>query len=63
MVSLPPAGGFIHTGDESNEGGVIRELQELDGLETGGAADGVQGGERGGKNAALVGTDADGPRG
>ena len=34
MVNLPPVGGLIHTRDES-------ELQELDGVVTGGAAVGV----------------------
>ncbi len=61
MVSLPPVGGLIPTRDESSEGGVVCELQELDGLVTGGAAVGVQGEEQRGKNAALRGTSADGP--
>ncbi len=43
MVNLPPADGLIPTRDEPNEGGVVRELQELDGLMSGGAAVGVQG--------------------
>ena len=38
MVSLPPVGGLITIRDKSNESGVVRELQELDGLMTGGAA-------------------------
>ena len=45
MVNLPPVGGLIPTRDEPNEGGVIRELKEFDGLVTGGAAVGVQGEE------------------
>ncbi len=62
MVNLPPVGGLIPTRDESNEGGVVRKLQELDGLMTGGAAVSVQGEEQRGKNAALRGSGADGPR-
>ncbi|KAF7643464.1 hypothetical protein LDENG_00239040 [Lucifuga dentata] len=46
MVNLPPVGRLILTRDESDEGGVIRKLQELDGLMTGGAAVGVQGEEQ-----------------
>ena len=61
MVNLPPVGRLITTRDEPNEGGVVRELEELDGLVTGGAAVGVQGEEKRGKNAALRGTGADGP--
>ncbi|KAF7651031.1 hypothetical protein LDENG_00117000, partial [Lucifuga dentata] len=61
MVSLPPVSGLILTRDESDEGGVVRELQELDGLMTGGAAVGVQGEEQRGKDAALWGSGADGP--
>ena len=45
MVDLPPVGGLIPIRDEPNEGGVIRELEEFDGLVTGGAAVGVQGEE------------------
>ena len=51
MVNLP-------TRDEG--GGVVRKLQELDGLMTGGADVGVQGEEQRGKNAALWGTSAGG---
>ena len=43
MVNLPPVGGLIPTRDEPDQGGVIRKLQELDGLVTGGAAVSVQG--------------------
>src|SRR4029434_466346 len=59
--SMTPVSGVIPTRDEPNEGGVVRELEELDGLVTGGAAVGVQGEEKRGKNAALRGTGADGP--
>ena len=62
MVNLQPVGGLIPTRDESYEGGVVREIQELDGLVTGGAAVGEQGEEQRGKNAALWGTGADGSR-
>ena len=61
MVNLPPVGGLIPTRDESNDGGVVRELQELDRLVTGGAAVGIQREEQRGKNTALGGTGADGP--
>ncbi len=54
MVNLPPVDRLIPIRDESNEGGVIRKLQELDGLMTGGAAVSVQGEEQRGKNAALT---------
>ena len=37
MVNLPPVSGLIPTRDKPNEGGVIRELEEFDGLVTGGA--------------------------
>jgi len=63
MVRLPPVGGLIPIRDDSNEGGVVCKLQELDGLVTGGAAVGVQREEQRGKNTALGGTGADGPRG
>src|SRR4029434_5897364 len=53
MINLPPVGGLIPTRDEPNEGGVVHELEELDGLVAGGAAVGVQGEEKRGKNAAL----------
>ncbi len=43
------------TRNGSDEGGVVHEHQELDGLMTGGAAVGVQGEEQRGKNAALRG--------
>src|SRR4029434_5972955 len=56
IVNLPPVGRLITTRDEPNEGGVVRELEELDGLVTGGAAVGVKGEEKRGKNAALRGT-------
>ncbi len=39
---FPPVGGLIPTRDEPNESGVVRKLQELDGLMTGGVAVGVQ---------------------
>ncbi len=55
MVNLPPVGRLIPTRDESDEGGVVSKLQELDGLVTGGAAVGVQGEEQRGKNAACRG--------
>ena len=45
--------------DEPSEGGVICNLQELDGLMTGGATVGVQGEEKWRKDAALRGTGAD----
>ena len=45
MVNLPPVSGLIPTRDKPNEGGVIRELEEFDGLVTGGAAVGLQGEE------------------
>src|SRR4029434_7863089 len=60
MVNLPPVSGLIPTRDKPNEGGVIRKLEEFDGLVTGGAAVGVQGEEKRGKNAGLMGTGADG---
>ena len=60
MVSLPPVGGLVTIRDKSDESGVVRELQELDGLVTGGAAVGVQGEEQRRKNTALGGTSADG---
>ncbi len=60
MVNFPPAGGLNPTRDESSEGGVVHELQELDGLMTGGAAICVHGEEQRGKNAAFWGTRADG---
>ena len=50
MVNLPPGGGLIPTRDESGDEGVVRELQELDGLVIGGAAVGVQGEEQRGKS-------------
>ena len=59
MVSLPPVGRLITIRNESDEGGVIRKLQKLDGLVTGGAAVRVQGEEQRGKNAALGGTGTD----
>ncbi len=62
MVNRSPVGGLIPTRDEPNEGGVVCELQELDGLMTGSAAVGVQGEEQRGKNAALERTSADGLR-
>ena len=43
MANLPPVSGLIR--DEPNEGGVIRELKEFDGLVTGGTAVGIQGKE------------------
>ena len=61
MVNLPSVGGLVPTRYESNDGGVVRELQKLDRLVTGGAAVGVQREEQRGKNTALVGTGADGP--
>ncbi len=42
MLSLPPVGGLIPNRDEPSEGGVVRKLQELEGLMTGGAAVGVR---------------------
>ncbi len=45
MVNLPPVGRLIPIRDESNDGGVVRKLQELDGLMTGDAA--VRGESRG----------------
>ena len=45
MVNLPPVSGLIPPRDEPNEGGVVRELKEFDGLVTGGAAVGIQGEE------------------
>ena len=45
MVSFPPVGRLVTIRNESNEGGVIRKLQKLDGLVTGGAAVHVQGEE------------------
>ena len=45
---------------KSDESTVVRELQELDGLVSGGATVGVQGEEQRRKNAALGGTNADG---
>ena len=60
MVNLPPVGGLIPARDEPNERGVVRELQELDRLVTGGAAVCVQGEEQRGKNTALGGSGADG---
>ena len=59
MVNLPPVGGLVTIRDESNEGGVVRKLQELDGLVTGGAAVGVQGEEQRRKNTALGGSGTD----
>jgi len=59
MVSLPPVGGLVTIRDKSNESGVVRELQELDGLMTGDAAVGVQGEEQRRKNTALGGTSAE----
>ena len=61
MVNLPSVGGLVPTRDESNDGGVACELQELDRLVTGGTAVGIQGEEQREKNAALGGTGADGP--
>lgn len=52
-------GSLITISDEPDEGGVIRELQELDRLVTGGAALGVNSEEWRGKKAALRGTGAD----
>lgn len=43
MVNLPSVGWLIPTKDELNEGGVVCELLELDGLKTKGVAVGVQG--------------------
>ena len=60
MVNLPSVGGLIPTRDKPNESGLISELQELDGLMTGGAAVGVLGEEKWRKDAALRGTGADG---
>jgi len=60
MVSLPPVGGVITIRDKSDESGVVRELQELDGLVTGVAAVGVQGEEQRRKKTALGRTSADG---
>ena len=60
MVNLPSVGGLITLGDEADEGGVVRKLEELDRLVSGGAAVGVQGEEQWGENAALGGTGADG---
>ena len=62
VVDLPPVGGLIPTRDESNDDGVVRELQELDRLVTGGAAVGIQREEQRGKNTALGGTDGPGYR-
>ena len=59
MVSLPPLGRLVTIRNESDEGGVIRKLQKLDGLVTGVAAVRVQGEEQRGKNAALGGTRTD----
>ena len=59
MVSLLPVGRLVTIRNESDEGGVIRKLQKLDGLVTGGAAVRVQGDEQRGKNAALGGTSTD----
>ena len=59
MVSLPPVGRLVTIRNESDEGGVIRKLQKLDGLVTGGAAVRVQREEQRGKNAALGGTGTD----
>jgi len=61
VVSLPPVGRLFPIRVEPSEGGVIRKLQELDGLVTGSAAVGVQGEEQTGKNAALGENSADGP--
>ncbi|CAB1441388.1 unnamed protein product [Pleuronectes platessa] len=44
MVNLPPVGGLVPTRDEPNEGGVIRELKEFDGLVTGAAEEDEEGG-------------------
>lgn len=60
MVNLPPVGRLIRNRAESNEGGVVCELQDLDRLLTVGAAIGVQGEEQRGKDMALGGTGADG---
>ena len=59
MVSLPPVGGLVIIRDESDEGGVVRKLQKLDRLVTGGATVGVQGEEQRGKNTALRGLKAE----
>lgn len=37
MVSLPPEGRPIHTGDDLTEGGITHRIQELDRLEGRGA--------------------------
>ena len=59
MVSFPPVGGLVTIRDKSDESGVVRELQKLDGLMTGGAAVRVQGKEQRRKNTALGGTSAE----
>src|SRR4029434_7252880 len=53
MVNLPPVSGLIATRDKPNEGGVIRELEEFDGLVTGGAAVCIQGEEERGRNSSC----------
>ena len=53
MINLPPVCGLIPTTDESSEGGVICELQELDGLVAEGAAVCVQGNDQRGNNKPV----------
>ena len=60
LLHLPTVGGLVTIINESDESGVVRELQELDGLMTGGAAVCVQGKEQRRKNTALGGSGADG---
>ena len=47
VVNLPPVGRLVAARDESDEGGVVHELQEFDGLVTGGTADRVREKSRG----------------
>ncbi len=63
MDNRPPVRRLILTRNEPSEGGVIRKLQKLDGLMTGGAAVGLQGEEQRGMNTALRGTGGNGPGG
>ena len=55
MVNLTSVGGLVPTRDESNNGGVVRELEELDRLVTGGAAVGKQRDEQRGLQLVTVG--------
>ena len=60
MVNFPPVVGLIPARDEPKERCFVHELQELDGLVTGGATVDVQEEEQGRKNKALGGSGADG---